>query len=97
MVLSKLLEFQWDRGNLNKNLEKYEVGNDEIEDAFFDAGKKTFTDVIHSGRELRYRIVGKTKNGRLLFIAYTIRENKIRVTSARDINKKEVSLYEKTA
>ncbi len=40
--------------------------------------------------------MGKTKQGRLLFVVYTIRNKKIRVISARDLNKKrEIDLYEK--
>lgn len=67
-------------------------------EAYFpnDERKKTFKDKLHSDGEERFRIVGKTKKGRLLFIAFTIRKSKIRVISARNINKKEVYLYEET-
>ena len=41
--------------------------------------------------------VGKTKTGRLLFVVFTIRENRVRIISARDVNKKEVHLYEEKA
>ena len=97
MVLSKLLEFQWDKGNINKNLEKHGVTNGEIEQVFFDSSKKEFTDVVHSGEELRCRVVGKTKSGRLLFVVYTLRGSKIRIISARDTNRREVLLYEKSS
>lgn len=89
------LEFEWDEGNIGKN-KKHDVEDGEAEQPFFDMGKKIFQDELHSGRELRYRIVGKTSKGRLLFIAFTKRRGKIRIISARDINKKEVGLYEKT-
>ena len=45
--------------------------------------------------EERFLIIGKTKKGRLLYQIFTIRGDKIRVISSRDINKKEVGLYEK--
>ena len=40
-----------------------------------------------------YILLGKTKQQRLLFIIFTVRNTKIRVISARDINKKENKLY----
>lgn len=90
------IEFLWDKGNAGKNTEKHHVRNQETEEAFFDTYNKIFKDTLHSGQEERFRIIGKTKHKRLLFIVFTIRARKIRIISARDINKKEVSLYEKT-
>jgi uncharacterized protein len=95
MQLPAPIEFIWDIANKYKNLEKHTVNVDEIEQVFFDEQKKTFLDVIHSEKEVRYRVVGKTKENRLLFVVFTVRGNKIRVISARDLNKKEYSLYEK--
>lgn len=91
-----VIEFEWDKGNIGKN-KKHNVDDKEAEEVFFDERKKTFKDKLHSGGEERFRIVGKTKKGRLLFIAFTIRKGKIRIISARNINKKEVYLYEETA
>jgi uncharacterized protein len=88
-------EFEWDTGNIGKN-KKHKVEDKEAEEVFFDENKVTFPDVLHSGNEERLRIIGKTKKSRLLFIAFTKRGKKVRIISARDINKKEVSLYEKT-
>lgn len=87
-----VLEFEWDEGNIGKN-KKHNVEDREAEEVFLDENKKTFKDHLHSNGEERFRVVGKTKKGRLLFVAFTIRKGKIRIISARDINKKEVSLY----
>lgn len=95
-IVPDALEFVWDKGNLGKN-KKHHVEDKEAEEAFLDERKKTFKDKLHSGGEERFRVVGKTKKGRLLFVAFTIRKNKIRIISARNINKKEVYLYEETA
>jgi len=95
-VFKKPLEFSWDKGNIGKNL-KHNVTDKEAEESFFDKRRKTFRDRLHSNGEERFRIVGKTKKGRLLFIAFTMRGKKVRIISARDINKKEVYLYEKKA
>lgn len=89
------IKFDWDKSNKYKNLEKHNVTVYEIEQVFFDEGKKVFLDALHSGGEMRYRIVGKTKRGRLLFVVFTLRYHKVRVISARDLNRKEYKLYEK--
>ena len=38
--------------------------------------------------------MGKSKADRFLFISFTIRNNLIRVISARDMNRKERKIYE---
>ncbi|MBI2590870.1 MAG: BrnT family toxin [Candidatus Blackburnbacteria bacterium] len=93
--LKEVIAFAWDKGNIDKNFIKHEVTNEEAEEVFFDKKKVTFPDVLHSSAEERFRVVGKTEKGRILFVVFTKRGDKIRVISARDINKKEISLYEK--
>ena len=95
-IFNKPFEFQWDTGNVGKSL-KHKVNDKEAEEPFFDKRHRTFKDRLHSKGEERYRIVGKSKKGRLLFVAFTVRGKKIRIISARDINKKEVYLYEEKA
>lgn len=94
--INELIKFQWDDGNKNKNWEKYKITDKEAEEVFFDKKKKIFKDRLHSDKEERFRILGKTKKEKLLFIAFAIRQGKIRIISARKINKKEVYLYEKS-
>lgn len=86
------IEFEWDRGNRNKNWEKHKVADGECEEVFFDPHKRLFHDPLHSGSELRYILLGQTWEERFLFIAFTVRNQKIRVISARDLNKKERKL-----
>lgn len=97
VTIKEPIKFIWDKGNIDKNWKKHKVTDQECEEVFFDKNKKTFKDKLHSGGEERFRIVGKTKKGRLLFVVFTIRRAKVRIISARDINKKEVYLYEKKA
>src|SRR3990167_4870367 len=87
--------FQWDGGNFDKSLFDHEVLNQEAEGVFFDRKKFIFKDKLHSEGEERYRIIGKTNRNRLLFVVFTLRDNRVRIISARDMNKKEVYLYEK--
>lgn len=95
--LSRPLEFIWDKGNLDKNWHKHKVKTKECEEIFFDEHKKISKDKLHSNGERRWILLGKTKKQRLLYLVFTIRNKKIRVISARDTNKKERKLYEKTA
>ena len=95
-IFNKPLEFQWNKGNIGKCL-KHKVNDKEAEEPFFDRNHKRFKDKLHSRGEERSRIIGKTKKERLLFIVFTMRGKKIRIISARDINKKEVYLYEEKA
>ncbi len=50
-------------------------------------------DPAHSTTESRYFVLGQTNGGRHLFLAFTLRKDKIRVISARDMSKKERAAY----
>jgi uncharacterized DUF497 family protein len=91
-----VFRFNWDAGNSGKN-RKHHVEDSECEEVFFDQKKVFLKDKFHSANEDRYILLGKTKQARLLYIVFTIRNGKVRIISARDINKKEVHLYEKAA
>ena len=93
-IFKKSLEFEWDKGNKNKNFLKHRVSDGECEEIFFDPNKKIAKDNFHSAKEDRYIIIGRTKLQRILFLVFTIRKNKVRVISARDLNKKERKLYD---
>ena len=89
-------EFDWDKGNRDKP-KKHGVTIEEAEEAFFDDKKVVFSDWEHSAKEKRSTLLGKTREERLLNITYTIRRKKIRIITARDINRREAQLYEKAA
>jgi uncharacterized DUF497 family protein len=95
VIIKKPIKFEWNKGNDKKNYLKHGVANSECEEVFFDNNKIILKDKLHSIDEDRYIIFGKTKQKRILFIVFTLRKEKIRVISARDINKKEIKLYEK--
>lgn len=94
MELPSIKEFIWDNGNNDKNYIKHGVTNTECEEIFFDQDKKIHQDATHSQKEFRFLLIGKTKNKRSLFVVFIVRKNKIRVISARDLNKREYKLYE---
>lgn len=95
-IEKELTEFEWDEGNSDKP-KKHGLTLTETEEAFFDENKIIFTDWKHSKTEQRITLLGKTKRGSLLNITYTVRAMKIRIITARPINRKEVQLYEKAA
>lgn len=101
IVLKKPIVFDWDKSNQDKNYNKHQVATTEVEEVFFNKNKKLAKDLLHSKNEERYLVIGETKQHRKLYIVFTIRKNKIRVISARDLNKKEYKLlgkrYEKAA
>ena len=92
--LSQLSGFDWDESNREKNWEKHAVLASECEEVFFNLPLLLQSDVGHSQKEPRYYVLGHTISGRRLFIVFTVREDKIRVISARDMSKKERKLYE---
>ena len=97
IILPDILAFVWDEGNSTKSWVKHKVSLKEQEQAFFDKHKRAFKDSDHSQKEERFLLFGKTKKGRMLIIAFTIRNEKIRCISARQMNRKEVPIYEKAA
>jgi uncharacterized DUF497 family protein len=50
-------------------------------------------DESHSKFEPRYYVLGRSNDGRHLFIVFTIRRNKIRVISARNMSRRERRIY----
>ena len=92
-----LVGFDWDEGNKQKNWEKHQVDYTECEEVFFNKPSLIGDDTNHSFQEQRYYVLGRTDIGRTLFLVFTVRNNKIRVISARDQSKKERKIYEQQA
>ena len=94
-VFDKVQGFQWDSANLEKNWIKHQVSQFECEEVFFNEPILLFEDAKHSDHEPRNYVLGKTNLERRLFLVFTVRNNLIRVISARDMSKKERGIYEK--
>ena len=88
--------FDWDTGNRDKNWQKHGVSASECEEVFFNLPLLLQPDPTHSQTEARYFTLGQTNAGRTLFIVFTVRSDKIRVISARDMSRKETEIYERT-
>ena len=88
--------FQWDDGNIDKNLIAHGVENWECEQVFFNEPLLVLDDPRHSAAERRWAAFGGTDGGRPLVVVFTRRGKLIRVISARDMNRKEKMFYEQT-
>lgn len=96
-LFDKCSGFEWDDGNSLKNWIRHQVTQGECEQVFFNEPLVVQNDTKHSQEEQRWFLLGKTDAGRLLFLVFTIRKNLIRVISARDVNKKERTIYNEKA
>ncbi len=92
-----LAGFDWDAGNRAK-CQKHGVSVADIE-ALFSSPLLIVPDAAHSKTETRIRALGKTGDGRMVFLVFTVRRKAglrfIRPISARHMHAKEVAAYEK--
>ena len=63
--LAKIIGFEWDQGNIGKNL-KHGIEDQEAEEPFFDEDKVVYKDLLHSIKEERFILIGKSKQDRRL-------------------------------
>ena len=92
-LFDRITGFDWDKGNEQKNA-KHGVTPVEAEQVFLNEPLVVLDDVKHSAAEPRFHALGQTSEGRLLHVTFTIRTNRIRVISARDMHRKERAVYE---
>jgi uncharacterized DUF497 family protein len=88
--------FDWDEGNLLKNWERHRVSASECEQVFFNRPLVAGADKQHSEAEDRFYALGVTDSGRRLFVVFTVSLDKIRVISARDMNRRERKVYDES-
>ena len=95
--LAAIEGFDWDDGNSRKSLEKHGVSQAEAEQVFVGA-PLIAEDIKHSQDEARFQALGETVDGRRLHVTFTLRQDgkRLRIISARDMNRKERAVYEQT-
>jgi len=81
------MEVEWDKEKANENFKKHGVSFEEAALAFFDENAVELFDELNSEAEIRYQLVGISIT-RLIFVAYTERNEKIRIISARKASAK---------
>ena len=93
-ILYNCTGFEWDKGNSAKNWIRHQVTRGECEQVFFNEPLIVGDDKKHSEEEKRWYLLGITDAGRTLFVVFTVRKKRIRVISARDMNKKEREAFD---
>ncbi len=95
IALDRVEGFDWDEGNARKSTVKHSVSQAEAEAVFFGDPLLVVPDPWHSQTEPRFHALGKTTEGRLLHVVFTLRRKGtlIRVISARDMHRKERRVY----
>lgn len=88
------MQFEWDREKAQKNLTKHGVSFDEAATLFGDPLAVTILDPDHSHEEERFLTTGLSKRQRLVIVAHTDREGRVRIISAREVTAGERSQYE---
>ncbi len=94
-VIPDTLDFEWDKGNLDKSRRKHGITTEEAESVFLDDNAIVLPDEKHSLVEKRFVVIGKSNVPRYLFISFCVRKKKVRIISVRRMHRKEVEKYEK--
>jgi len=86
--------FEWDDEKAEQNAREHHVTFFEATDVFYDPARIEFYDEEHSEEEGRYAGIGFSRKGRLLFVVFTPRVERIRIISARTAEREEEKRYE---
>ena len=89
--------FDWDKGN-RKKCQKHGVSI-EVTEGVFTRPVTILPDEAHSKGEQRFRAIGRTVEGRGVFVVFTLRRREddvlLRPISVRYMHSEEVATYEK--
>lgn len=87
-------QFEWDAAKAITNVKDHRVTFEEALTVFGDLLARIFADPDHSGDEMREIIIGHSTQARLIVVAFTERDDKIRIISAREATASERRDYE---
>ena len=89
--------FEWDPRKAEANAAKHGVTFDNAVTVFLDLDALDGPDLQHSSTESRFRRLGRSADGRVLIVAYTLRRSDdaetIRIISARRASSRERTAY----
>jgi uncharacterized protein len=90
--------FEWDPRKADANAAKHGVSFDAAVTVFLDGDALDGTDLHHSKNEVRFLRLGRSADGRVLMVAYTLRRSgdaeTIRIISARRASRRERAAYD---
>lgn len=91
------MKFEWDVSKAAANIKKHDVSFEEAQTVFDNSLAVIFADEAHSTNESRELIIGHSQRSRLVLIAFTERQDRIRIISARLATRQEREDYEQNA
>jgi len=89
------LTFEWDQRKAAANLKKHGVSFSEAQTVFGDPLARIAADRSHSQEEQRWYLIGTSTRQRIIVVAYTERDERIRIITARKAEPSERKRYEK--
>lgn len=87
------ITFEWDRRKAVSNIRKHEISFELACEAFFDPFVYYLDEEVVND-ETRESIIGMTRNWRLIHVVYVLKQDIVRVISARLVTKAEREKYE---
>lgn len=87
------LGFEWDEEKNNTNLEKHRISFESAKNVFLDRKRLNVPDNRKDYGEQRWNTIGNI-NGIIVHVSYTVRENRLRLISARKASKREQEYYD---
>ena len=76
------MEFEWHDGKNSLNIAKHGISFHEAKHVFSDGKRVIILDKKHPTHEKRYFCIGKTKQGRIATVRFTLRKGHIRIIGA---------------
>lgn len=88
------MEVDWDPSKARLNWRKHGVSFEEASTIFGDPLAITFQDPDHSIDEERFITIGRSAFDRLIMVAHTDRNGRIRIITSRKVTRRERIIYE---
>jgi uncharacterized DUF497 family protein len=88
------VEFEWDPQKDRENQLKHGIAFEEASSVFGDSFAITIDDPDHSAHEQRFLTTGYSNRQRLVIVAHTDRDDRVRLISARGVTAAERHVYE---
>jgi len=88
------VQFEWDPAKAAANLKRHRVSFHEAAAVLADPLSTTFPDEVHSEGEARFVTIGASRQGAILVVAHTERNDTVRIITARRPTRREREFYE---
>jgi uncharacterized DUF497 family protein len=88
------VQFEWNPQKAATNPRRRRISFDEAATVLADPLSTTYPDDAHSEDEMRFLTIGASRQGRVLVVSHTERNETIRIISARRATRREREFYE---